>query len=182
MRLSDNGFVSVEAREAILELGWAVRGLKYITPTFSDDKIRMMQSFNRYTEEIHNVAAKVQKKIAQQPQDKREFVWRGFIDVKMSEMDKANMQAWDITDQDVWDGIAQYCEAGVKVTMVWSPQQKAFICSGVGQANAGVNAGWCVTAFAKDPYSAARTWLFKVATMLPADWTEYQQPDGNDFG
>lgn len=128
------------------------------------------------------MAVKAKKAIAREPKSPGEFTWKGFVDVKLTDTDKANLAAWDVSDSDVWDGIAQYCEAGIKVAVSYNAKNASFTCAGTGQASSGENNGYCVVAYAKTPYDAARVWLFKVATMLPAVWCEYDVGDSDDIG
>lgn len=149
---------------------------------FSPDKHRLMQSINRSYEEYYEMATKAKKAMSSTPKSDGEFQWKGFIDVKLGDVEKANLSLWDVNDGDVWDGIAQYCEAGVKVALTYNKANASFNCAGTGQPASGANNGYCVVAHARDPYTAARVWLFKVATLLPAVWSEYDSGDTDDIG
>ncbi len=149
---------------------------------FMDDKIRAMQSFNRSIEEIRDMAAKAKAKIAQKPMKREEFVWQGFVQCKMSDSDKANFAQWDIQDNDVWEGVSQYAVAGYKITIIYAPNNKSFTASMTGQPECGDNHGWCVNAFAADPYNAVRAMLYKVTAMLPEIWSEYEADPSDLLG
>lgn len=141
-----------------------------------------MASMNRSIKEYYEMAAKAKSKLAAGKKDLPEFSWKGFVDVKLTDSDKASYAAWDVADSDVWDGIATYCEAGVKIALTYNQQNSSFTCSGTGQPAAGANNGYCVNAYAKSPYEAARVWLFKVSTILPDVWSEYDAGDGDAIG
>lgn len=141
-----------------------------------------MASMNRKFEEYFEMAAKAKKNVASAPKSQGEFVWKGFVDVKLTEEHKASYAAWDIQDGDVWDGIATYCEAGVKIAITYNQKNASFTCSGTGQPTSGANSGYCVNAYAKSPYEAARVWLFKVSAVLSDDWSAYENPDDDGIG
>lgn len=149
---------------------------------FQNDKMRLMQSMNRNITEYYDMAIKVKNKIASKASKEQEFSWKGFVDVKLSDSDKANYSSWDIEDNDVWDGIATYCEAGVKIAISFNKQNASFNCAGTGQAASGDNNGYCVVAHAKSPYEAARVWLYKVSAILPPIWNEYDSGGQDDIG
>lgn len=157
------------------DFAWTVKG-------FADNNLRMAQSINRITEEIYDMAQKAKKAIARQQQPASEFTWKGFVDCKLSDVDKGNFAAWDVADSDVWDGIATYCESGVKISVTYNKQNASFNCAGTGQPSSGENSGYCVTAHAKTPYDACRVWLYKVAVVLPQVWNEYEIGDAESFG
>jgi hypothetical protein len=142
----------------------------------------LMASMNREFEEYFEMAAKAKSKVASGARNLPDFVWKGFVDVKLTEEHKAAYAAWDIQDSDVWDGIASYCEAGVKIAITYNQKNASFTCSGTGQPASGSNNGYCVNAYAKSPYEAARVWLFKVSTILPDDWSSFAQEDTFDIG
>jgi hypothetical protein len=156
---------------------WALKKL-----WFQDNKARFAQSLNRSFEEYYDMAEKAKRKIGQGTKVDSEFTWKGFVDVKLNDTHKANYAAWDIEDNDVWDGIATYCEAGVKIAISYNKQNASFNCAGTGQTAAGANSGYCVVAHAKSPYEAARVWLYKVSAILPNVWNEYDSGNEDDIG
>lgn len=128
------------------------------------------------------MAGKAKKAVARGSVERQEFSWKGFIDVKLSDEDKGNLAAWDIDDSAVWDGIAQYCEGGIKIAISYNAGNQTFTCAGTGQPPSGANSGYCITAYARDPYTAARTWLFKVSTLVTPVWSDYEGRDADDVG
>lgn len=149
---------------------------------FAKHRDRQLSSINRKFWEYYVMAQKAKKAIAQAPTKREDFTWKGFVDVKLDDNQKANLLAWDVADGDVWDGLAQYCSAGVKIALSYNAKNDSFTCAGTGQPDAGPNHGYCVVAYAKSPYEAARVWLFKVATILPDSWSEYDAGDADTFG
>lgn len=140
---------------------------------FSANRERVIQSFNRYTEEYYIMAAKLKTKITNTPVNRKEFVWMGFVNVNLTAEQKEEYRAWDVEDADVWDGIAGYCAAGYKIALSFNKQNDKFSCTGTAQPETGKNSGYAVSSFANTPYEAARVWLFKVSVVLPDVWTEH---------
>jgi hypothetical protein len=128
------------------------------------------------------MATKLKAAIASKPKKQEEFVWKGFVNVNITADQKEAYKAWDVQDDDVWDGMAQYITAGYKVSLSYNKQNDKFNCTGTGQPESGVNSGYAVSAFANTPYEAVRVWLFKVATILPDDWSQHQNGDADDIG
>lgn len=176
------GLVSREAARLLNDLREREKAAAKVIPLFVDNRARQMQSINRFMEEIFTMAAKAKKAVTNGSSGKVEFAWKGFIDVKLSDQDKANYAAWDVMDGDVWDGMATYCEAGIKIALSFNQQNASYNCAGTGQGASGANNGYCVVAHAKTPYEAARVWLYKVAVMLPAVWNEYDAGDDDGIG
>jgi len=171
-----------EVDVAIARLKFAVRGLKVNIRYFSGDRVRVVQSFDRYTQEIYDMAAKIKKNVTNNRKKEQEFQWKGFVNVNLTSDQKEIYKAWDIADDDVWDGIAQYCAAGYKINLSFNKQNDKFNCTGTGQPSSGENNGYAVSAFANTPYEAARVWLFKVSTILPDVWSEFASGDEDDIG
>jgi len=161
---------------------WATAGLKYNIKHFTRDRERVIQSFNRYTQEIFDMAAKIKSKIASGKVRQQEFEWKGFINVSLTSDQKEAYKAWDVADDDVWDGISTYCAAGYKINLSFNKQNDKFNCTGTGQPASGANNGYAVSAFANTPYEAARVWLFKVSSVLPDVWSEFKTEDADDIG
>jgi hypothetical protein len=149
---------------------------------FSANRERVIQSFNRYTEEYYIMAAKLKTKIASKSPTRQEFVWQGFVNVNLTVEQKEEYRAWDVEDSEVWDGIATYCAAGYKVALSFNKQNDKFSCTGTGQPETGDNSGYAVSAFANTPYEAARVWLFKVSVVLPERWKDHAADAPDDIG
>lgn len=140
------------------------------------------QSYNRYFREYYEMAAKLKKEIASKPKDEPKFEWKGFINVRLSEEQKAAFLEWDVQDSDVWDGVATYAEGGYKFNVSYSATNSSFNCTITGQPATGANSGWAVSSFAKTPYDAVRVALYKVSAVLPDVWGTYAADHQDTFG
>lgn len=158
------------------------RGLAVNVDYFSNNRERAIQSFNRYMEDIVAATKKLKKDVGVKAVSRKEFEWKGFINVNLTGEQKESFKAWDIQDDDVWDGVAQYAAAGYKIQLSFNKQNDKFNCTGTGQPETNSNSGYAVSAFANTPYEAVRVWLFKVSVVLPDDWTEYQASEADDIG
>ena len=128
------------------------------------------------------MAGKAKTKIAAKQTSKKEFVWKGFVNAKLTEDHRQAFEAWDLQDNDVWDGIATYCEAGYKFNVTYNSGNSSFNCTVTGQPEAGANSGWAVSSFAKTPYDAARVTLYKLHAVLPAVWEDYATEHEETYG
>lgn len=136
------------------------------------------RSFSQYRE----TADKLREEIGVAKKAFENSDWKGFVNVNLSPEAKEAYAAWDIEDSDVWDGLASYGEKGYKFTLTWNKQNSNWVATYVGTADAGKNAGWAVTGFAKDPYNAARVLLFKVSSVLPEVWKDYKGTELDEIG
>jgi hypothetical protein len=141
-----------------------------------------IQSFNRGMEDVMAASKNLKSKLGKGKSTEKEFEWKGFINVSLSADQKEQYSAWDIQDQDVWDGLASYAQSGYKINLSFNRQNDKFNVTFTGQPECGENSGYAVSAFAKTPYSAARVALFKVSSVLPEVWTEYDSGDADDIG
>ena len=165
-----------------LHMAQATFGLKFNIGYFSTNRERVIQSFNQYTQEIFDMASKIKATIASGKAKQQEFEWKGFVNVSLTSEQKEAYKAWDVADDDVWDGIAQYCSSGIKINLSYNKQNDKFNCTGTGQPASGANNGYAVSSFANTPYEAARVWLFKISSVLPDTWSEYKDADMDDIG
>lgn len=131
-------------------------------------------SVNRSFNDYHHIANELRERVGVAKKAFENSTWKGFIQCTLSAEQKEAYAAWDIQDADVWDGLASYGEKGYKFTLTYNKQNSNWTATYVGSDDAGKNAGWAVTAFAADPYNAARVLLFKVSAVLPDDWTKYK--------
>lgn len=176
------GLASRESQLLLIELEKRREDLIWNCSHPAWTKPQRVDIINMKCKGLYEMTEKAKKSIATKLKNDGEFSWKGFVDVKLSDTDKANYAAWDIEESDVWDGIATYCEAGIKIALSHNKQNASFNCAGTGQPASGNNSGYCVVAHAKDPYNAARVWLYKVSVMLPDQWNEYDSGDQDAFG
>ncbi len=176
------GLVTPDTAELLIQLEAERKSWSWLFKGWGKNNQLCMASMNRSFKEYYDMAGKAKSKLASGKRDLPEFSWKGFVDVKLSDQDKANYAAWDVADSDVWDGIATYCEAGVKIALTYNAQNSSFTCSGTGQPASGQNNGYCVNAYAKSPYEAARVWLYKVSVLLPDVWSEYDAGESDSIG
>lgn len=141
------------------------------------------QSYNRTFEEYYTLAKTTKAALTgKQPQTKGEFTWHGFVNVMLTSEQREAYAAWDVADQDVWDGVATYVASGYKLSLAFNKQNDKFTATLTGQPEAGANSGYAVSGFANDPYSATRVLLFKVACVLTDAWLDYKSDLADDIG
>lgn len=150
--------------------------------SFVGDPIRQLQSLERKLEYRHTLCNLLRRELKVPKKDFSDSGWKGFVNVTLTGEQKTALQAWDIQDGDIWDGIASYNETGYKVTSSFNAANKSFTATVIGGEGTGKNAGRAVSAFAPTPYQAMRTLLFKISVLLPPVWTDYKAAVGDDVG
>ena len=125
-----------------------------------------------------NLKSKLKVKVGKEA----DFEWKGFINVTLTSEQKEAFAAWDIQDADVWEGLATYAQTGYKVQLSFNRQNDKFNCTFTGQPACGDNSGYAVSAFANSPYQAVRVGLFKVSSVLPEVWSEYDTSEADEIG
>lgn len=149
---------------------------------FSKRPDTAVMSFNRGLEDILAATKNLKAKLKVKQAKDEEFEWKGFINVNLTNEQKAQFAAWDIEDGDVWEGLATYAQYGYKINLSFNRQNDKFNITFTGQPVCGVNSGFAVSAFASSPYNAARVGLFKISVVLPEDWSQYDPGDADDIG
>jgi hypothetical protein len=140
---------------------------------FAKDKARAQQSVERSFEQYYALANQLRGVYGMAKKEFKSSDWKGFVDVKLTDEHRLQLDVWDIHDGDIFDGLATYGEGGYKFSLTYQKQQDSWVATYTGQDTAGKNAGYSVTAYAPTPYDAMRTLLFKVTVILPENWHDY---------
>lgn len=98
--------------------------------------------------------------------------WRGYINVQLSDDDKAQFDEW-MRGDDPWETLTEAALAGVVCSVKRDGEKRTFLAS-LTQRNAGsVNAGLCVTARGKSAGVALFRCVFLVARLgVSARWED----------
>lgn len=132
----------------------------------------IIYAINAHLEEYSNVVKKLKEAIGTKPTYRGDFKWLGFVNVNLTAELREAYDQWDIHDEDVWNGLAEYVASGYKVTFSYTHEQGRFTCTFIGQMECGANSGYGVSGFAATAYDALRVTLFKVSVALPSVWSE----------
>lgn len=176
------GLFGREVLEARAELHYLIGKWGRNVVYFSRRSDTAIQSFNRGMEEIMAASKNLKKKLNVSNGKEKDFEWKGFVNVNLTQEQKEAFAAWDIQDADVWDGLATYAQTGYKVQLSFNRQNDKFNCTFTGQSSCGDNSGYAVSAFANSPYQACRVGLFKVSSVLPEVWSEYDSGEADEIG
>lgn len=116
------------------------------------------------TEAIMAAAKVAPKAVKKQPE------WKGFVNYVLSAEDKVRFNGWGLDDHDLYPLLAGELAAGYKFTCTFNAQNGTYNASFTCNDEANANAGWCLSAFAPDPYNAMKTLLFKHIEVLGCVW------------
>jgi hypothetical protein len=176
------GWGSVEARRARLKFNqWSINSFSKLE-AFKKDKLLVQQSIEHSFARYHEYANNLREALGMAKKDFQSNTWKAFVNVTLTPEHKEALDAWDVADGGVFEGLAVYGERGYKLSVTYSKQSDSWNASYTGMEGCGKNAGYTVSAFAPSPYEAMRVLLFKVATILPDEWTDYKNTGGALIG
>lgn len=115
--------------------------------------------------------------------DKVQVQWRGFKDVRLTEAQRDAYENWDCHDADVYQLAAEAVSSGYKFTCSYNGSNDTYTATLTGQSGVGVAAaGFSLSAFAPDWYSAVRTLMFKHWYVLEGDWSKIEVSASERWG
>jgi hypothetical protein len=109
--------------------------------------------------------------------------WIGFMDIPLTAELKEQVRSWDADGMTPEEQAEYFVRSGYKLTANWNEKNQAILVSVTGQAGAGKNAGYTLSAHAKTFVQALHVLLFKHVVLSEEDWHKENlyQPD-EDFG
>jgi hypothetical protein len=123
------------------------------------------------------------KEIAGMPKpERKQAEWQGFVDVKLTGDEKAAYGEWGMDDEDLWIIVVDAVISGHKLSVTHNKQNDQFVASFTGQEGSGKNAGFTLSAYAKDWYNSIRVLAFKHSAVLEGDWSKAAERAGDDIG
>lgn len=165
---------SKRSRELVKRLRSEKRAATKLVGWFSSNPLMLESSLNRWLADVHEISNELREELGVAKKKYENTDWNGFIDCKLTDEDRAALEAWDVHDGDLWDAIATYGERGYKLSVSYQKQQDSWVAACTGTEHAGKNAGWAVSAYGPTPYDAMRTLYFKLAVVLPDNWTDFK--------
>lgn len=110
-------------------------------------------------------------------------VWRGFMDIPLTSTDKENCLSWDAEGASLEEQLEFWVRGGYKLSISWNEKTQSLILAATGQEKAGSNAGYTLSAHAKDLAKASHVLLYKHMVMAEGDWhREGLYQNDEDFG
>lgn len=108
------------------------------------------------------------------PREPGEVEWGGFVNVRMSEEDKAKYHAW-VTGEgsDFWVRLEDYLSQGMKYGLSWDGENDCFIATFTGCGVSSSASRYCLTARSDRFEDATALLVFKHAVMANEDWGTY---------
>jgi len=173
---------SVEARVSSQRINQWSRNAWGRYKFFEGSRTLAAASIERSFQQYHELSNKLREALGMAKKDFQSNTWKAFVNVTLTPEHKEALDAWDVADGGVFEGLAVYGERGYKLSVTYSKQSDSWNASYTGMEGCGKNAGYTVSAFAPSPYEAMRVLLFKVATILPDEWTDYKNTGGALIG
>jgi hypothetical protein len=104
--------------------------------------------------------------------------FRGYINLELSEDEKAAFGAW-FDAGDFWAVFNAQVAAGINYSVKWQSRQETFLASATQRAESSPNAGLVVTARGRDPMTAFGRAVYCVAILDRTERWEDTQPLAN---
>lgn len=114
---------------------------------------------------------RLREKLGMAKRESKEVTWQGFVDVKLTAVEKDVYGQWDVQDDDLWVLVVDAIGSGHKLSITYNRQNDQFVASFTGQTGTKGNEGFTLSAYAKDWYNAIRVLAYKHAILLESDWT-----------
>lgn len=115
-------------------------------------------------------------------QTPKKVEWAGFVDIRLTADQIDAFQSWDIQDDDVWLGMAGDVQGGYKFTSAYNGQNDTFSASYTCNILGDPNAGYTLSAFGPDFYTACRMLLYKHHVVSNYNWTSYKSAPTTRLG
>lgn len=96
------------------------------------------------------------------PRDKKsDYVWQGFVDIPLSEAQKADFKSWNVEADDILAAVASVVTDGYKVTLSHDEKHGTYQASLTCLADGDPNRGFTMSGRAGDPLKALAVALYK---------------------
>lgn len=96
--------------------------------------------------------------------------FKGFVNYVLSDVDKEAYKVWSVDDHDLFLLLAGELTAGYKFSCSYNSQNDTHVATFMCNDDSNPNAGYCLSAYAPDPYHALKTLMFKHVEVLGSVW------------
>jgi len=114
--------------------------------------------------------------------EKYQFQFRGFVDVKLSDVQRDAFSSWDVHDEELYEIVATVVQGGFKLSTTYNSGNDTFTATLTGQNGTGDADGYSMSSFAPDWYNALRLLVFKHTVILEGDWARAAQAESAKWG
>jgi len=130
------------------------------------------------------VEAETLREVLQMPPKKKlSNDWKGFVNYKLSEDERANFLNWDVHDDDVWLFVSQANTEGYRFSTSYNKGNNTFNALLSCNDATSPNNGYSLSGYAPTWYEAIRVVLFKHIVVFDYHWsTDGAEGNGNKWG
>lgn len=130
-----------------------------------------VSEINEYFEWLSILERILRERLGMANKSQTQNTWKGFIECKMTDLEKQNFAEWDVHDNDLFLLLSEAVSAGHKLSMTFNKQNDQFVCSFTGNDGTGKHEGFTLSGYAGDWYISLRVLLYKHCVLLESDWT-----------
>lgn len=113
---------------------------------------------------------------------KTDWKWVGYVDHKLTQGEKAQLEKWDCVDAAVFDLLADVVGEGYRFNFQFDTKKTVFVVSFTGVDSLPEHRGYTLTAYGKHWYDAIRALLFKHCVLFSEGWpVSGQSSDDDDY-
>lgn len=105
-----------------------------------------------------------------------------FVDVPLDAQAREAFLGWKWESEDLVDELQRLCDAGYRVGCAWTASSQSYTVSVTCRDESSVNAGLCMTSFAKRLDRAVALALFKHNVLAEGNWLGVATATADEFG
>jgi hypothetical protein len=108
--------------------------------------------------------------------------FKGYVNYVLTQADKEGFKQWDVEDHDLWLLLAGDIQNGYKLGCSFNPQNDTFQVTYMCNDPASTNAGYILSAYAKDWYIAVKSLVYKHNEVFAGEWPLDGKTLGDSWG
>lgn len=149
---------------------------KWSRASQADTVTHWVNEISAQIERIYKVAN------AKKAKESGKVEFKGFVNYTLTDEEKENFALWGVDDHDLFLLIAGDNQTGYKLTMTFNSQNDNFQASYMCLDPESPNAGYILSAFAPDWYTALKVLTFKHNVVLDCQWNIEKAKAKNAWG
>lgn len=125
------------------------------------------------------------KKQTKSTRKQDEVVWGGFINIRLTDENKADFERWFIAEQiRIWQYVEDALAQNLKISFSWDSENECYISSFIGAGVDGSNERYCLPARSNRLDESIALLVYKHVVICDCDWGGYMPRTGtvNNWG